>query len=292
MSSAMSRIGKAGSGVTGRDAGSSDGLAPVSVTPRPDGARRPAAGRPGPGRCRTTSPADARLPVPRSPRPGRAPISRSATPPSASPDGSWSSRRPMTASPSAPPSSASLGSNVVLTGRPASASSSEVLTYGRFARTRSHGRDRAAGGSRSADSNAIRSPTPWTTAFSRARSRASVEMSTALISTSVGGTRRARRATASATRSRRCRSRRRRRGAARPGRRPGQAGHDLGDRPVDEELGLGPRDERPRVHRQRDPVELLDAADVGDRLAQFPPVDEGQVAATPRRPRPARRRGR
>ncbi len=57
----------------------------------------------------------------------------------------------------------------------------------------------------------------------------------------------------------------------------GQAGHDLGDRPVDEQLGLWPRDERSRVHRQRDPVEFLDAAQVGHRLAQFPPIDQGQV---------------
>ena len=57
----------------------------------------------------------------------------------------------------------------------------------------------------------------------------------------------------------------------------GQPGHDLGDRPVDEELGLRARDERSCIHRQRDPMEFFDAAQIGHRLAQFPPVDEGQV---------------
>ena len=66
--------------------------------------------------------------------------------------------------------------------------------------------------------------------------------------------------------------------------RPGpcrEPGHDLRQHEVDDVLGLGSRDERPLVDGQRDAVELLDPADVGDRLP---------VGATGKR-RPERRLG-
>ena len=51
----------------------------------------------------------------------------------------------------------------------------------------------------------------------------------------------------------------------------------VGDRGVDEQLGLRARDQRACVDRQRDPVELLHAAQVGDRLAELAPRDEREV---------------
>ena len=52
--------------------------------------------------------------------------------------------------------------------------------------------------------------------------------------------------------------------------RRAQPAHDLGLGELDEPLRLGPRDERPRVDAEGQPVELLEAADVGDRLAGSP----------------------
>ena len=51
---------------------------------------------------------------------------------------------------------------------------------------------------------------------------------------------------------------------------------------LDQQLGLGPRDQHPRVDRQRDPPELLAPEDVSDRLARR--------AARDQRPRSARER--
>ena len=45
-------------------------------------------------------------------------------------------------------------------------------------------------------------------------------------------------------------------------------------RGVDEHLGLGPRDEHARIHAEAQSVELLEAAQVGHRLAAAPPFDQ------------------
>ena len=71
--------------------------------------------------------------------------------------------------------------------------------------------------------------------------------------------------------------------------RRGEAAHRLGDDGLDEPLRLGPRDQRPSVDREGDPVELLDPADVGDRLAGQPPRQ--RVLEPCRRLRPDRRVG-
>ena len=168
------------------------------------------------------------------------------------------------------------GSNEAATGRRGTTSDG---MYGRLAQTTSNRAGttrrpatRPAGASRSAVATATRSPTAWATAFSRARSTASSEVSEAKISTSPSIPRR-RRATARAT-------------AIVPAPVPtsaiasggvpggprgaGQPAADLAEREIDEHLRLRPRDQGPGVRRERDAVELLDAADVGDRLAGLP----------------------
>ena len=118
-------------------------------------------------------------------------------------------QRPITASPSGPPSSATRGSNEAATGRPA------TRRCGRRAGSRARCRTESTmtGGRRSASQERHRSATPWPTAFSRASCSASSETSVA----TTGPRRRrpgdgARRA--ARPRSRRSPSRRRRPGAA------------------------------------------------------------------------------
>ena len=65
--------------------------------------------------------------------------------------------------------------------------------------------------------------------------------------------------------------------------------HDLVLRELDEALRLGPRDQRPRVDLEGEPVELLEPADVGDRLAGRAPLEIGPIA--PRGVGPDRRLG-
>ena len=139
-------------------------------------------------------------------------------------------------------------------------------------------------------------PTPWPTAFSRARSSASGEMSVASDRDLVDRTRRRRRSDGERDRDRAAARPDVERPAAvvaRPAARPSASRRMISlERQVDEPLGLGSRDERPRVDGEGEPVELLDAADVGDRLAGRPPVQRGPERP-PRRPaRPARRGGR
>ena len=57
----------------------------------------------------------------------------------------------------------------------------------------------------------------------------------------------------------------------------GQASHDLVPRQVDEALRLGPRDQCARIDLEGEPVELLDPAQVGDRLAGRPPLEIGAI---------------
>ena len=61
--------------------------------------------------------------------------------------------------------------------------------------------------------------------------------------------------------------------------------HHLGEHQVDDMLGLRARDERAPIDGQGDPVELLDAADVGDRLPGGAPL-ERRADTSPRRPVP------
>ena len=53
----------------------------------------------------------------------------------------------------------------------------------------------------------------------------------------------------------------------------GQPADDLGRCDLDEALGFRSRDQGPLVDGKGKPVELLDPADVGHRLARGPPVD-------------------
>ena len=64
-----------------------------------------------------------------------------------------------------------------------------------------------------------------------------------------------------------------------------EARGDLGQRGVDEQLRLGSRDQGARVGREREPVELAEAADVGDGLAALAALDGGleRLRARPRR---------
>ena len=184
----------------------------------------------------------------------------------------------MTSRPSGPPSSADRGSNDAAIGSPAIAS---VRTYGRFATTTSSGAPSSGrtGGSRSASTKRIAVGRPRDRPRSRGRGRARP-------GDSVGREDRARRGPSSRAGSRSADGERDRdrpaAGAdvgdpdriAAPARAgAGLAGRsasrriDLGDRRVDERLRLRPRDQRPRVDREGEPVELLDPADVGDRLA-------------------------
>ena len=135
----------------------------------------------------------------------------------------------------------------------------------------------ASQGTRSPSSNWIRSATPWPTAFSRASWRASGEASVAIRLTSVS-IRRLRSSTASAitivpapvptsiTRSAGVPAGR----GAEISRSTIEATHE-----VDEQLRLGPRDQGPRIRRQGNPVELLEAPDVGHRLAGDPADEPG-----------------
>ena len=61
--------------------------------------------------------------------------------------------------------------------------------------------------------------------------------------------------------------------------RRSEPAHDLGLGEVDEQLGLGPRDEGPLVDLERQPVELLEPADVRHRLAGRAAFDVRLVAA-------------
>ena len=183
----------------------------------------------------------------RSPAPWSAPISSSATPPPASASGSRSSSRPMTASPSGPPSSASAR----LERRRAAAASAiaSVRTYGRLASTRSKRSPAGPSGSRSASAND--DPVGDRVAdrvlareLERVRRRCRRRGSRPPRAPGACGARRPAR-----PRSRRSRSRRRRPGAARRSSRAGQAPSRrmtsaCGE--LDEALGLGPRDQRPR----------------------------------------------
>jgi hypothetical protein len=67
---------------------------------------------------------------------------------------------------------------------------------------------------------------------------------------------------------------------ARRSRRPAQAIGDLREGEAHEQLGLGSRDQRPGIHGEGDPVELLEAAEIRDRLACRAAAD---VIVEPRR---------
>ena len=58
-----------------------------------------------------------------------------------------------------------------------------------------------------------------------------------------------------------------------------QSAHDLGLCQLDEPLRLRPRDQRPAVHLEREPVELLEPTQVGDRLAGSAALDVGSIPA-------------
>ena len=174
-----------------------------------------------------------------------------------------------TSSPSGPPSSAARGSNDAAIGSPAMASE---RTYGRFAATtskrRSSGRD---GGSRSATSKRTVSATACA---DRVLAGEVERVRPEVRGQDHGRPRRAPRDASAARRRRRSRRRR-----CRFRRRPGGPARRRARLPpvsraivstmhrFDQPLGLRPRDQRPRVDREGDPEELLDAADVGDGLA-------------------------
>ena len=148
---------------------------PHRVSARLSPARSPLRAAARPGRSRRHTPNQAgRVRSARRPAPPGPPRSRARRgPPSASASGSCSSRRSMTASPSAPPSSATTGSNDAAIGRPGIASRPDVRA-GWPAPGRTGPVDRRRAGRTRAKS--IASPTAWPTAFSRARSRASAEI--------------------------------------------------------------------------------------------------------------------
>ena len=213
-------------------------------------ARRSA--RPGPPRSRAT--------------PGRRARARPAT---------GASSRPMTSSPSAPPSSAATGSKDAAIGRPGKAS---VLTYGRLASTRSNGPETSpAAGPPRAKRDRVARP------HGRPRSRGRGRARRPRCRRPGSRPRRAHRAGAAKRRARpRWRhspSRHPRSGSAgrRPLRMPEPSPH-LGLRQLDEAFRLRPRDQGTRVDGECEPVELLDPADVGDRLAGRAALDAGSIA--------------
>ena len=258
MSSAIIRIGKAGSGrVRGRWSSSDDG--PRSTT------RRGAAAPRGPASPCTASRGAPRRPPRRSPRPGphRSPGARPRRA-RAPPAGARAARR-ITSRPSGPPSSAEAGSNArsgASVGEGGGRDVGQVRADHRVPARRPPAGGRPPG---SASGPRPRGPT----AFSRARSSASGQRSTATTVT-CSSMRRFRRAASSATAIAPVpvpTSAIRSGGAPARPRRRREPGDDRRDGLVDEQLRLGSRDERPGVRRDRQAVELAEPADVGDGLA-------------------------
>ena len=131
-------------------------------------------------------------------------------------------------------------------------------------------------GSRSPTVNVIRSATPWLTAFSRASCSASPDRSLASTRTWL------RHLAPAEGREQRDGDRARARADIRDPQRwrahvaryGGQPRAHRLERRIHEELGLGARDQGAIVGADRQPVELPEAAQVGHRLALLPPDDE------------------
>ena len=206
------------------------------------------------------------------------------------------SARRTTSRPSGPPSSAEVGSNAS-SRRQARRARRSGRTGGSRTRPRTAARRGTAAGPRRR--TRIRSATPWPTAFSRASSRASSRHVDRDDQHLRRPSRRRRRAASSATAiapvpvpTSATRS------AGRPGGRgvPASRAQTSAERGVDEQLRLGPRDEGRAIGREREPVELAEAADVGDRLARARGArrraSNACRAPPPRRARPGRRRRR
>ena len=207
---------------------------------------RPAAGRRDPPRPRTTSPAVARPRGPARRRPDRRRSRAARRHRPARPPGSWSSSRPITCSPSGPPSSASTR----LERRGARQRRDHVRSDVR--QVREHDVPALAWRSRAGGrpaANSIRSPTACATAFSRASWSASVRD----VASRSGPPRRASRGGAAATASVTTTApvptptSITRSGGAPAGRgAPSEPAHDLELGELDQPLRLGPRDQRAR----------------------------------------------
>ena len=157
---------------------------------------------------------------------------------------------------------------------PPAARTSSLATYGRLATTTSGaGSSSPAPSSRSVQASVTRPPTRCSARFSAASSSASVDRSLA----------------ASRIRSRRSATRKRSAIATATAPLPVATSQtrdrwavgiraetlgDLRDRRLGEQLRLGPRDERAAIGPDAKPEPLLEAAQVGDRLARRAPLDQ------------------
>ena len=232
---------------------------------------RPAGSPPGRARPATSSPAERGQRAPPSRRPGRS-RSRSIAAPSGAEDlGRRASRRPMSPSPSAPPSRATSGSNDAATGSVGTTSRPDVgqVREEHVERRGDDGRQEVGDGEPHHVGDAVANRVLLASSSASSENVSGDDRD-------VGLPRRASAARRPAT-PRSCRRpcRRRRPERRRPGRprRRRQPRDDLLQGEVDEGLRLGPRDQGAGVDREGQPVELLEPADVGHGLAGQTPYE-------------------
>ena len=264
MSSAMRRIGNAGSTTGDR------------ATAHAGRSRRATRGRPArSGITETRHPGNADAASPTIASPWSAPISSRAAPSGASASGNRSSSRPITASPSGPPSSATTGSNEVAIGKSSERIGADVgqVREDEVVRVDDH---------------------RWQQIGLEERELVGDGLADGVLTGELEGVGRTVRGDHGDLGGRPSSSDRHDQGDGDgagtradiedPDRwRPDRAGrrretpHHLGLCQLHQALGLRPRDERSRVDREGEPVELLESPDVGDRLARGTPCQARPV---------------